>query len=158
MVPANPPILVAVTAAVPCAPAWVLTDRGPSIRKSTTFTDMTMECDRELELPEKVPVIVRVKSPATLELTVSVEVPVPPEVRVTLVGLRLAAVFVEANDTTPLKLLILERVRTELVDEPAWRVRDCGLADIVKSGWKLTVKDMITEWEEPPLTPVTVTT
>ncbi len=34
----------------------------------------------------------------------------------------------------------------------------CGLADIVKSGAEPTVKNTGTEWDEPPLIPVTVTT
>ncbi len=106
---------------------------------------MTMECDKDPELPEKMPVTVTVKSPAMLELTVSVELPMALGVIVTLVGLRFAATFVVANVTTPLKLLILERVRTVLLDEPAWSVRDCGLDDIVKSGKELTVRGMATE-------------
>ena len=77
---------------------------------------------------------VTVKDPATLEVTVSVEVPVPPWVRVTLAGLRLAAALVVTSVTIPLKLLMLANVRTVLPGEPAWTVRDCGLDDIVKSG------------------------
>jgi hypothetical protein len=66
-----------------------------------------------------VPVIVTVNDPATPELTVSVEVPVPPELSVTLVGLRVAAVLVVDSATAPLKLLILARVRVVLLENPA---------------------------------------
>ncbi len=35
-------------------------------------------------------------------------------------------------------------------------MRDCGFADMVKSGAVLTVRDMLVVCEAPPLTPVTV--
>jgi hypothetical protein len=119
IVPENPLTLLRVICEEDGTPAWTCKEEGPLKWKSTMFTDMKTECDRDRDPEVPVPVTVTVKSPATAELTVSVEVPIPPEVRGTLVALRLAAVFVVANVTTPLKLLILERLRTVLLDEPA---------------------------------------
>jgi hypothetical protein len=87
--------------------ASVLIEGGPSIRKSTTITVTVMEWDNEPE----VPATVTVKDPATVEVTVSVEVPEPLGVRVTLVGFRLAALLVVARVTTPLKPLMPATVR-----------------------------------------------
>jgi hypothetical protein len=86
-----------------------------------------------------------VKRPVTVELTVSVEVREPPVVKLTLDGLRLAALFVTARFITPMKLFRLDRVKVLLADDPAWTVRDSGLADIVKSGALPTVKNMVVE-------------
>ncbi len=65
------------------------------------------------------PLIVNVKTPATAEATVIVEVPVPPELRATLVGFGLAAVFVDVRVTTPLKPFALDRVTEVVFEEPA---------------------------------------
>ena len=86
-----------------------------------------------------------VKDPATVEVTVSVEVPEPFGVKVTLVGFRLAALLVVVRVTEPLKLLMLVRVRVVELEKLAWTVTDWGLAEMVKSGSKLTVKDSVTE-------------
>ncbi len=119
-VPENPATLVTVMTAVPCTPAWVLRETGcPSTRKSTTLTEMTTERERDPEEPVEVPVIVNVKTPATAEVTVIVEVPVPPELRATLVGFGLAAEFVDVRVTTPLKPFALDRVTEVVLDEPA---------------------------------------
>lgn len=113
-----------------------------------------MECDTDPE----VATTVTVKRPVTVEVTVSVEVRDPPAVKLTLDGLRLAALFVGKSAITPLKLFRLDRVKVLFADDPAWTVRDSGLADIVKSGALPTVKDMVVEWDELPLIPVIVTT
>jgi hypothetical protein len=132
--------------------ASVLIEGGPSIRKSTTITEIVMEWDNE---PEE-PVTVTVKDPATVEVTLSVEVPEPLGANVTVVGFRLAALLVVARVTTPLKPLMPATVRIVELLKLAWTVTDCGLADRVKSGSEPTVKDTVVEWEDPPLLPVTV--
>jgi len=102
---------------------------------------MVVEWDTDPEFA----VTVTVKRPVTVELTVSVEVREPPAVKLTLDGLRLAALFVAASIITPLKLFRLDRVKVLFADDPAWTVRDSGLADMVKSGALPTVKDTVVE-------------
>ncbi len=97
-----------------------------------------------------------VNAPATIEVTVTVEIPDTPEARFTLLGFRFATVLVVVRVTKPLKPLKLVSVRLVLPDAPAWTVIDCGEAVTVKSGAGLTVNDSKTEWTAPPLTPVTV--
>lgn len=63
--------------------------------------------------------IVTVNRPATVEVKVTVEVPVAPGLTVTRVGFRVAAVFVAVRATTPLKPFKLVRVREVLLVEPA---------------------------------------
>jgi hypothetical protein len=118
-----------------------LAEGGPSIRKSTTVTVRVVEWDTDPE----VAVTVTVNSPVAVELTVSVEVCEPPPVKLTLDGLRLAALFAVTRIITPLKLFRLDRVKVLFADDPAWTVRDSGLADMVKSGALPTVKDMVVE-------------
>jgi hypothetical protein len=115
---------------------------------------MVAECDTDPEIA----VTVTVKRPVTVELTVSVEVREPPAVKPTLDGVRTAALFVTVRVITPLKLFRLDRVKVLFADDPAWTVRESGLADIVKSGAEPTVRDMVVEWDELPLIPVIVTT
>lgn len=93
----------------------------------------------------EVAVTVTVKTPVTLELIESVEVREPPAVKLTLDGLRLAALFAAARVITPVKLFRLDRVKVLLADDPAWTVRDRGLADMAKSGAVPTVKNMVVE-------------
>jgi hypothetical protein len=112
----------------------------------------------EWDTDPEVAATVTVKRPATVELTVNVEIREPPAVKLTLEGLKLAALFVAARAITPLKLFRLDRVKVLFAEDPAWTVRDSGLADIVKSGALPTVKDMVVEWDELPLIPVIVTT
>jgi hypothetical protein len=118
-VPENPLTLVRVICEVDGTPAWTCKEEGPLKRKSTTFTDMKTEWDRGTDPEVPVAVTVTVKSPATAELTVRVEVLAPPSLSATLVGLRVVAALVVERVTIPLKLLILERVRIVLLDEPA---------------------------------------
>ena len=99
----------------------------------------------ERDTDPDVAVTVTVKRPVTVELTVSVDVCEPPAVKLTLDGFRLAALFVAARVITPLKLFRLDSVKVLFADDPAWTVRDNGLADIVKSGAVPTVKDMVVE-------------
>ncbi len=63
--------------------------------------------------------MVTVKRPATVEETVTVDVPVPPGLRTTLVGLMVAALFVVVRVTTALKPFKLVRVREAVLEEPA---------------------------------------
>jgi hypothetical protein len=97
-----------------------------------------------------------VKAPGTAEVTVTVEVPDPLGVKLTIVGLRIATLLVVVRATSPWKPLKLVSVRLVLPDAPAWTVMDCGLAVNVKSASGLTVSDIMNEWTAPPLTPVTV--
>ncbi len=98
-------------------------------RKSTTLTVIEMKWDRGPD----VAVTVTVKDPATVEVTISIELPDPLGFKLTLAGLKLATVLVVVRITIPLKLLTLVRVKVVLLEEPAGTVRDCGLADMVKS-------------------------
>jgi hypothetical protein len=66
-----------------------------------------------------VPVTVTVKDPATVEVTVTVEVPEPLGAKVTLVGFRLAALLVVVRVTTRLKPLMLATVRIVELVKPA---------------------------------------
>jgi len=71
-----------------------------------------------------------------VELTVSVEMLVPPLVKVTLVGLRdgvrPVGETVAERETVPLKLLRLVIETEEVPGEPAWTVTLVGLADTPK--------------------------
>jgi hypothetical protein len=104
-----------------------LIDDAPLSRKSTTFTDTIIEWDSEPD----VAITEKVKDPATVEVTVSVDVPEPLGAKVTLVGFRFAALFDVVRVTTPLKLLRLVRVKIVLFDKPAWTVRDDAIAEMV---------------------------
>jgi hypothetical protein len=103
--PENPPRLVRVISDVDWIPACVLIDEGPLGRKSTTVTEMIIECDKLGDV--EVPVIWTVKVPATVETTVRVETAEALEVSVTLGGFRLAALLGVESDTVPWKLLTL---------------------------------------------------
>ena len=84
------------------------------------------------------PVIVTVYVPGFAELTDSVDVPVPPEERETLVGLserlRPAGEPAEERVTVPAKLLRLVRVIVEVAVDPGATVSEDGVAEILKSG------------------------
>lgn len=93
-----------------------------------------------------------------LALRVRVEMPVPPEARVTLAELTEAerpdddTLVVSA--TTPVKPLMLARVIVDVLDAPATTFILEGLAEIVKS---TTFTATVTEWESDPLVLCTVT-
>ena len=99
------------------------------MRKSTTLTVIGTEWDRDPE----VAVTVTVKDPATIEVTVTVEIPDPPATKLTVPGIKFADGLAATRVTKPMKPLILARVRVVVLEEPAATLRDCGLADIVKS-------------------------
>jgi hypothetical protein len=103
--PENPPRLVRVISDVDWIPACVLIDEGPLGRKSTTVTEMIIECDKLGDV--EVPVTCTVKVPATVETTVRVEMADALEVSVALGGFRLAALLGVESDTVPWKLLTL---------------------------------------------------
>ncbi len=76
---------------------------------------------------------------------VSVDVPVPPDVRVTLVGLREAVTPTGEADaarfTVPEKPLRLVRVTVDCVDEPAVTVRLDGVETAKSVTFTVTWKD-----------------
>ncbi len=83
-----------------------------------------------------------------------VEDPVPPEERLTLVGLR-EAVRPEEGETDaeratlPEKVLRLARLMTEVPDDPDWIVRLVGLLEMLKFGPEPTM----TVVDEDPVAP-----
>lgn len=90
---------------------------------------------------------------------VRVEEEVPPAVSATLTGLRLVdgpdGAMVEDSDTAPENPPRLARVMAAVADEPMLIVRDVGLAEMVKSGPAVTETEIVTEWDNEPLAPVT---
>lgn len=70
--------------------------------------------------------------------TVSVEVPVPPDERLTLKGLKDAVGPAGATDsesvTVPENPTRLESVNVEVPEEPAWKDKFVGFAEMVKLG------------------------
>ncbi len=96
-VPENPPRLVMVMSEVACTPAVILTEEEPPIRKSTTFTDIVIECDKDPD----VAVTITVKDPAIVEVTTSIELPDPLGAKLTVFGFKLAAVLVVARALMP---------------------------------------------------------
>jgi hypothetical protein len=99
----------------------------------------------EWDKDPEVAVTVTVNRPVTVELTVRIEVCDPPEITLSIDGFKLAALFVVARVTRPLKLFRLDRLMVLFADDPASTVRDNGLADMVKSGKLPTVKDTVVE-------------
>ncbi len=95
--------------------------------------------------------------PAVDEDTVNVELPVPPEAMLIEVGLT-EAVSPEGvevdSPTEPAKPLTLPNWIVEVPEAPARRVRDVGLAEIVKS---TTTTVTCTECDSDPIVPVIVT-
>ncbi len=122
-----------------------------------TVTVTSTECDRE----PLVPVTVTLYVPAELELTVSTDVADPPELRLTLLGLREAerpeGDEEAVRDTDPEKLLRLVRMMSEVAEEPVCTEMLAGLAETLKSLAELTVTEIVTECDREPLVPVTVT-
>ncbi len=100
--------------------------------------------------------------PGVDEDTVRVDVPEPPEVRVTLAGLR-DTVEPDAGTTTvesvtvPENPLRLPRLIVEVAEEPDWTVRADALVERLKSGASVTLTRMMTVWTSDPVVPVTVT-
>lgn len=97
--------------------------------------------------------------PIVLELTVKVDVAVPPGLRLRLVGLTLAAnpATVEGESATvPENPPILATVRATVPGEPA-KILTVGKAETrLKSADWLTLRDIEAECERPPLVPVTM--
>ncbi len=98
---------------------------------------------------------------------VSVDVVVPPEERVTDVGFNVTdggstdtrpVGCTEAVRTTfPLNPFRLVRAIVDVPCEPAGMVIDVELAETLKSGGGLMVKESVALWASDPLVPVTVT-
>ena len=84
---------------------------------------------------------------------------VPPAVSATLTGLRLVegpeGVIVAESDTVPENPLRLVRVIVEVADEPTLTVRNVGVAEMEKSDPAVTETEIVTEWDNEPLVPVT---
>ncbi len=104
IVPAKPFRLVKVIGAVLAAPVMTVTLDGPERPKSTTFTATVTAWESE----PLVPVTVTVYVPIVVELRVSVDVAVPPLVKVALAGLKDAVgpegETAEERVTVPVKL------------------------------------------------------
>ncbi len=95
--------------------------------------------------------------PLVLELTVSVDVFVPPLVRTILEGFRDAVrpdgeTFAE-RETVPAKPLRLMRVMVDVAEEPDWAITVAGLAETPKLGGLegRTLANLTVEGEEVPL-------
>jgi hypothetical protein len=153
IVPANALRLVRVTADCVDEPAVTVRLDGVETMKSATFTVTWM--DRDVE--PLVAKVVTVYMPVVVELTVSVDVPVPPLVRMILEGLSDAVrpegeTLVE-SDTVPVNPLRLVRVMVEVAEEPAGIVIVVGLAEMLKLGGLdgRTLVNLIVEGEEVPV-------
>lgn len=99
--------------------------------------------------------------PASVELTVKIDVAEPPELTLTLVGLR-EVVRPDGDDETvrdmvPVKLFRLVRVTVDVAEAPVCTETVVGLAAMLKSLAVLTVTEIVTEWVRDPLVPVTIT-
>ncbi len=92
-----------------------------------------------------------------MELRVRVDIPVPPEVRDILAGLREAVRpggdTTDARATVPAKPFTLVRVIVAILDKPAVIIK-LDRAEIVKS---ITLTVTVIEWERDPLVPRIVT-
>jgi len=95
--------------------------------------------------------------PVVVEFAVSVDVPVPPLVRVMLEGFREAVrpegeTLVE-RETAPVKPFRLVTVIVEMAEEPAWVVTVAGLAETLKLDGLdgRTLVNLIVEGEEVPV-------
>jgi hypothetical protein len=92
----------------------------------------------ERESVPLVPVTVTVNDPTALPATDNVDVPVPPEVRVTVLGASDATMAVEETDveseTVPENLLRLFNWMEAVPDEPRPTLIVAGIVEIVKSG------------------------
>lgn len=153
--PANPLRLPNWIEEVPEEPASMVSDDElEDTEKSTTLTVTCTGVERE----PMVPVTVTMKVPEVVELTVSVEVPVAPGLRVTLAGLTEAVRPPGMTDverlTVPAKPAKLVRVMDEVSELPAWTVSVVGLAEIVKLP---TPTVIVVVWDSGPLVAVKVT-
>jgi hypothetical protein len=96
--------------------------------------------------------------PVVPELTVSVDVAVPPELRTRLVGLTVAVNPVPAEivrETVPANPPILVAVVVDVPEEPASMLIVGALEARLKSVDWVTVRVRATECERLPLAPVT---
>ncbi len=123
-----------------------------TILKSTTLT-VTLS---DWETKPAAAVTVTVNAPRVAELTVKVEVAEVPSA--TDVGLSdvegPAGDTSVVSETVPVNPAKLVTVIVDVAEEPSGIVRVLGLADILNSTtWTVT----LTEWETPPLVPVTTT-
>ncbi len=94
------------------------------------------------------------------ELTVSVDVAVPPETRTRLAGLTVAVNPVPADtdrETVPEKPPRLVAVRVDVPEEPASMLTVGPPEARVKSAVCETIRARLTECERLPLVPVTTT-
>ncbi len=139
---------------VPAAkgPCW----DGLTYRRLAALTVTVTETVADWDLEPLVPVTVTVKVAAPEQPTVNVEAPEAP--RVTLVGLNVAEQPVGApvavNETIPVNPFTAVTVMVEVVEDPATKVSDVGLAVTVKS---VTVTATVAVLDLVPLVPVTAT-
>ena len=131
----------------PGEPARTVTLVGEAkIAKSVTLTVTTTVW--EIEPP--VPVIVTVKLPLVVELTVSVEFTFPPRVSVTVVGFRelVSPGDVTVRETGPVKPLRLKAVIVAVALDPAITVTEVVLEVRVKLGGT-TLTNLTVVGDEP---------
>jgi hypothetical protein len=152
-VPAKPTRLVKVTADCMEEPAVTVRLDGAETAKSDTFTVTWTDWDVEPLVAKTVTVYV----PLVVELTVSVDVPVPPLVRAMLEGFSDAVkpegeTFVD-REIVPVKPLKLVNVMVEVAEEPDWVVMIVGLAETLKPGGLdgRRLVNLIVEGEDVPM-------
>jgi len=88
--------------------------------------------------------------PGVEEEMLIVELPEPPEVRVTLVGLRVevepdAGTAAVERVTVPENPLRLARLIVAVDENPDWTIRLDELAEVLKSGARVTVTRIVAE-------------
>jgi hypothetical protein len=93
--------------------------------------------------------------------TVSVDIPEPPETKLTVDGdsdgKTPVTDVVEASVMVPASPFWLARVMAAEPEEPRRIEMDCGLADMLKSWAAPTFRVITTAWNKGPSAPVTVT-
>ena len=92
--------------------------------------------------------------------TSRVDVAVPPDGNVTLLGVRVAVIPLVGGPvfsvTVPENVLRLSRVMVDMPEDPMGTLRVAGFADMAKSG-TTTLTVTLAVWDIEPLVPVTVT-
>jgi hypothetical protein len=152
-VPAKPFRLVRVMVDCEEEPEVIVRLVGAETVKSVTLTVTWTDWDADPLVANTVTVYV----PLVEELAVSVDVPVPPLVKVMLEGLmelvKPEGETLVERETVPAKPLRLVRVIVEVAELPDWAVRLVGLAEMLKldglGGRRLV--NLIVEGEEVPV-------
>lgn len=152
--PENPFSAVIVIVDTADAPALTAAGEEDAMVKSTKLKLAVVEC--VIAGVVLVPIIVRVKMPAVVELHDTVPVPEPA----TLLGVIAAQVrpdgTASVNDTVAVNPFWAVTVIVEVADWPAFTALG-EVAEMVKSWAALNVKPAFELWESDPLVPVTMT-